>query len=149
MFVVKILLYLEAEETGNNFGMAFSNQAIILLGIIRRCMFLPILIYFKNKFEYQDRNFSGFLNLVVFGSCIYFLLTGVSSLMATRGSIYYSIYDILVIPYLYLLFYNNFINRIIMYVFIVSYCAFKFYYGIHLYYKLYIPFITIFDALSR
>lgn len=141
----KISDYLDAQKSGENFGAAVSESTANALGILRRCMFLPILIYFKNKFSNINQNYVGFLNLTCIGIFLFYLLYSVSATVAARLSIYYSLFEIFTIPYLFLLVQNNF-SRTILWIICIIYCGLKYYYGLYAYYDEFIPFKSIFGV---
>lgn len=143
--VLKMIFYLEAEELNNNFGSALSNQTTIFMGVMRRCFFLAPLIYYKYKFQKISQQYSGFLNLNIVGICFYFFFSGLSTVLAGRGSVYYMIYEVFVIPYLILVVKNDLSNKIIFFTLFAVYCFLKYYNGLFMYYDEYVPFTSIFS----
>lgn len=143
--VLKMMFYLEAEELNNNFGAALSNQTTIFMGVMRRCFFLAPLIYYKHRFQKISQHYSGFLNLNIIGICFYFFFSGLSTALANRGSVYYMIYEVFVIPYLIFVVKNDFVNKAMFFFLFVIYCFLKYYNGLFGYYDEYVPFTSIFS----
>lgn len=118
------------------------NETWAAAAYIRRLIFIPVEIYMLNKFTAIDQQFSGYIKLIIFGYFFFFTFSGISLDLALRGSAYYYVYEIIVIPYIVMLFKNLWI-KISAFVVISFYCFLKYQYAIHRYYDIYVPFETI------
>jgi hypothetical protein len=140
----KINAYYTLGLNNENFGNAIPNEIRIFAAYLRRIIFLPFLIYFKNRFSKENSAYSGMINLVVIGYALFFMLSGVSMDLAGRSSIYYYMYEIVLVPCILLLT-KNLKYKLAIYSFFVLFCLIKYYYAIYTFYDLYIPFHTIID----
>lgn len=144
--IVKVKEYLDAKYMGNEFGYAISSFAGIFFGILRRSVFLPFIIYFKGKIEKYDVNYRGFLNLTITGFCIYFLLSQFGLSVAGRMSLYYTAFEVFVIPCLFFVFLKK-QHRIILFALFFLFCFMKFYFGLYGFYDLFVPYKTILNNM--
>ena len=141
----KSTIYLAGDAGVNN---NVSSQTVIVLGLVRRFFFAPFLLYFKERFQYVNSHYEGFLNLTLIGYLLFLVFSDIASVVAARLSLYYFTYEIILISMLVLLGKNIF-SKIYIFLFLVVFSAFKYYYALYAYLELYIPFISIFDKFSR
>lgn len=79
-------IYVDAEVTG-----------VSIVGSLKRLVFILFAIYAKEKVK--DRNYSIFVLFYTIGSCLYLAFNGsLLQLFASRGTLYYNIFECLVIP---------------------------------------------------
>lgn len=60
------------------------------LGISKRAVIIPILWYFRSIVKFKSPVYEGFLNLFIFGNCIYFLLGNMGMGISRLATVYYS-----------------------------------------------------------
>ena len=128
-------------ETGQvSYGKA-NVGLLMVLGYIKSVLIMiPLLYLHKN----QKNVYTRLLNLLVFGSLVYFTLGAISSEFK-RLSAYFSVYEILVIPY----FIYNLKNKNTRYLLILFFCLLlsnRVYTAVYNFWDLYHPFLTIFDS---
>lgn len=133
----KIDLYNELGEVA--YGSVSSNL-INILGMLKKLIFILPLIYLR-----KNNNSIGarLLNIVVFGSVIYFVLGAIASDFK-RLNTFFEIIEILVVPF----FIFSITNKRIRYILILFYCTLAFtrlYSAVFTFWDLYDPFFTIFD----
>ena len=114
----------------------------LLLGYIRRMLFLPIELWAIRKLEKIDNKYRGCINIIVVGYMLYFLLGNVSPTIAGRISTAFYFYEVITIPAIFLLVKK--INiRLILFFILLSYSLIKYIYAINLYPDAYIPYVNI------
>lgn len=141
--VQKLSTYLEKDAINEN----LDNDVMVVLGYIRRIIFLPLLIMYVNKLQIKVPYYKGLLNLVVFGHCIYFLFIDTVSVIAIRSSAYYIVYEIILIP-CFLVLLKRPPYKILLWMTLILYCLLKYSYSLSGYYDLYVPYITVFDDVG-
>ena len=114
----------------------------LLVGYIRRMLFLPIELWAVTKLEKIDNRYRGCINLIVIGYIIYFLLGNVSPTIASRISTAFYFYEIITIPAIFLLLKNINIKLIFFFILLI-YSLIKYIYIINLYPDIYIPYTNI------
>ena len=117
------------------------EDLLMILGYIKSLLIMiPVLYLHKN----QKNTYTRLLNLLVFGSLVYFTLGAISSEFK-RLNAYFSVYEMLVIPY----FIYSLKNKNIRYLLILFFCLILFnrvYSAVYNFWDLYHPFLTIFDS---
>ncbi len=134
----KLLFYNEEtlDMTGNPY-VAFA------IGVAKRAIFLPIFIAFQPHIAPVDRaKYTGYLNLLVFGNLIYFLFM-VSLPVMARLSTGFLLFEIFVLAYL-IFYLKDKGLRLLAFLLLLLFGAFRLYNLISVYYDLYVPFETIF-----
>jgi hypothetical protein len=130
-----------AEGEGNSGG---SPIVAFILGTLKRSLFLPIFLYFKDKVREDVKDsYNGYLNLLLFGNCLYFLFS-LSLPVITRISTYYLFYEVFLLTWI-LLSLKDVKLRFISYAMLILFCAMRLYSFISPYKELYIPYYTIFE----
>lgn len=136
---IKLLDYLKhSEETVP--GNPYVSYAI---GVAKRALFLPLFIY-RQRFvdeEYRSK-YTGYLNLLVFGNVIY-LLFMLSLPIIARLSTGFLFFEIFIISLMIMSFKNKWI-RLLFFVLVAFFGAFRLYNLMAVYWDLYVPFETIF-----
>ena len=128
-------------ETGQVGYGKVSVGLLMILGYIKSLLIMiPVLYLHKN----QKNTYTRLLNLLVFGSLVYFTLGAISSEFK-RLNAYFSVYEMLVIPY----FIYCLKNKNTRYLLILFFCLILFnrvYSAVYNFWDLYHPFLTIFDS---
>ncbi|MGK9126758.1 EpsG family protein [Olivibacter sp. SA151] len=134
----KLLFY--NEETLDMSGNLYVAFAI---GVAKRAIFLPLFIAFQPHVAQIDRaKYTGYLNLLVFGNIIYFLFM-VSLPVMARLSTGFLLFEIFVLAYLVFYLKDKGL-RLVAFLVLLLFGAFRLYNLISVYYDLYVPFETIF-----
>ena len=60
----------------SDYGMADREEGTLLLGYLRRLLFLPLELWAINKMDKFNINYRGFVNIISFGYILYFALSG-------------------------------------------------------------------------
>ncbi|MEH6305200.1 EpsG family protein [Olivibacter sp. CPCC 100613] len=134
----KLLFYNEEtlDMTGNPY-VAFA------IGVAKRAIFIPVFIVFQPYVAQIDRpKYTGYLNLLVFGNLIYFLFM-VSLPVMARLSTGFLLFEIFVLAYL-VFYLKDKSLRLVAFLVLLLFGAFRLYNLISVYYNLYVPFETIF-----
>jgi len=139
----KLYAYYLLGEQDENFGQAVDGTTRMFLAYIRRLVFLPFFFYFFKKLSAQDPYYEGCLKLVVFGHAMFFLTSIISIDFAGRLSLYYYVYEILLI--------SSFMNlgdklssKMGIFFVIFMYSMAKYFYLLYSLGEYYIPFHTLF-----
>ncbi|WP_444314052.1 EpsG family protein [Megamonas funiformis] len=119
-----------------------SDGPIIILTYIRRIIFIPIELWAISRIEKFDKNYRGYLNLIIFGYILYFLFDNMSPIIATRISSVYYIYEIITIPMIFIVF-KSLKIRIGIFCLLLIYLLIKYLYAINMYYDIYVPYINV------
>lgn len=137
----KISGYLTGDP-GNSSG---NSLITYLLGLIKRCIFIPIFINIKNRLKDTEPKIQGYFNLYMVGNVIYFMF-GKDLAIFARASIPFLFFEIFLVGYTI----NYFRKRgaLLVAVFgIVALVAFsRFKSLINTYSDLYVPYYSIFDS---
>lgn len=139
----KIHEYYLLGQSGENFGQAVDGSFRILLALLRRLFFLPIYIYCLNKLSKINIYYKGCFNLVIFGNILFFIMSMISIDFSGRLSMYYYIYEIILISSL-LAWKDNIKYKISMFFIILIYCIMKYVYLIYSLHEYYLPYNTFF-----
>lgn len=122
-----------------------------MLGIAKRSLLFFLFLFFRNRIKDEDKtgHFSYLFNIYFFSICFYILVNNQIDLLKVI-SIYFSIFELLLIPYFLLLF-MKLKERILVNLFLVAYIGFQFYSAIFLnqYSNLYMPYYSIFSGQER
>ncbi|NLU94412.1 EpsG family protein [Chitinophaga sp. Ak27] len=139
----KMTEYLQGGED-QTFGMGVSKGMVLVLGILKRAIIFPFFFWFRNKISADETKvYNGYLNLLVMGTCLYFLTGNFVALQ--RISTYFFVYEILLIVLVVKNIQQKTV-RSLAYMFIFLFAFTKFYYGFSGYKDLYIPYYSVFDT---
>lgn len=119
-----------------------TDGPIIILTYIRRLIFIPIELWAISRIEKFDKNYRGYLNLIIFGYIIYFLFDNMSPVIATRISSAYYIYEIITVPMIFMVF-KSLKVKIGIFCVLSIYLLIKYLYAINVYYDVYVPYVNI------
>lgn len=113
------------------------------VGVAKRALFLPLFISCQRFISplYRSR-YTGYLNLLVFGNIIY-LLFMISLPVIARLSTGFLLFEIFILGYLVISVQNKWF-RVLAFLLVALFGAFRLYNLIAVYWDLYIPFETIF-----
>ncbi|MGK9117686.1 EpsG family protein [Olivibacter jilunii] len=113
------------------------------IGVAKRALFLPLFIGCQRFIApaYQNR-YTGYLNLLIFGNIIY-LLFMISLPVIARLSTGFLLFEIFILGYLVIAVQNKWL-RMLAFLLVALFGAFRLYNLIAVYWNLYIPFETIF-----
>lgn len=113
------------------------------VGVAKRALFLPLFISCQRFIApaYQSR-YTGYLNLLIFGNIIY-LLFMISLPVIARLSTGFLLFEIFILGYLVMAVQNKWL-RVLAFLLVALFGAFRLYNLIAVYWDLYIPFETIF-----
>lgn len=136
--VLKLLNYKKSglQSTSNPY-LAF------ILGASKRAIVLPIFIEAVKIIDerYRER-YIGYLNLLVFGNAVYFLFA-LTIPVIQRLSVPFLIFEILIWGYLFISIKDRYL-KLTFFIFLLLFGAFRLYFFMAPYMKLYFPFKTIF-----
>lgn len=122
-----------------------------MLGIIKRSILFFLFLAYRNKIRDKDEtgHFSYLFNIYYFSICFYILVNSQIDLLKVI-SVYFSIFELILIPYFLLLF-VKLKERLLVNLFLVAYMGFQFYSAIFLnqYSNLYLPYYSIFSGHER
>ncbi|WP_416276579.1 EpsG family protein [Pedobacter sp. MR2016-24] len=139
----KINQYLNASGT-DTINTNNNPLLIYILGLIKRCLFIPIFFWIKNRCYQNSSNIKGYLNLYMFGNIIYFLFAKDLSIFA-RASVPFLFFEIFLICFTLSYFKFAPKNFILIFLIIMVVSASRFNALINSYYNLYVPYNSIFD----
>lgn len=112
----KILYYTTYTDTyGKSLGVNFS--------LILRCVVLYVLYQYKTYKKLNVSMWNILFNMYLYGILIYILFNS-NAEFATRGSGYFKILDIIILP-LFIYVSNGICNKLILWSFIVAYCVYS------------------------
>jgi hypothetical protein len=135
----KVSYYAENKDLSDNMG----KGTTLLIGVIRRCVFIPIYLYFRKKCEAKNPHYKGFLNLFIFGNVIYFIFA-TTLLVMVRATIYFIAFEMIMLVILLESIESKRL-KFLLYLIVVLYCGLKLYINLSSYWDLFIPYNTIFD----
>lgn len=118
------------------------ENSVMLLGYIRRILFLPLEIWALSKMEKINSNYRGFLNLIIFGYIVYFLFGNMGQVFAARFSSAYTIYEIITIPSIFILI-KSWKKRLLLFLVLSGYLLFRYIFFINLNYEDFIPYVNV------
>lgn len=137
----KFNLYIETKN------LYFGNDQRNLIGNLRIFIAMAnrIFIYFVILWKSKNLDFYTQKSLLLYGIgfILYFMLTPISIPLGRLTS-YFDIFELLIIPNIYMTIKNNLVNKIFLSVSFV-YFYLKLLSGIYIYYNLFIPYKTIFN----
>jgi hypothetical protein len=138
--ISKILFYSSRVDFG------FSYQKVIV-SIIKRVIFIPMFLIFRNRLIKIDKYISGILNLYIFGNIIY-LLFSISATTFQRMTTPYVFTEIFILPvFLKIIRINNY--KYILLFILFLYGLFKLYSAILPFASVLIPYYSIFNYENR
>lgn len=114
----------------------------LLLGYCRRLFFVPLELWIMYKFKKYNNIYMGFINLIIFGNIWYFLLVNMGSTFATRANSMYIVYEIVIIPMIFL-FIKSLYIKIVIFILITIYLFMKYIFFIQQNRDAFIPYINI------
>lgn len=113
------------------------------VGVAKRALFLPLFISCQRFISPAHRSrYTGYLNLLIFGNIIY-LLFMISLPVIARLSTGFLLFEIFILGYLVITVQNKWL-RMLAFLLVMLFGAFRLYNLIAVYWDLYIPFETIF-----
>ena len=137
----KLHAYYILNMQGKNFGQAIDSNTRIIIASLRRIVFLPVfLAVYRIKF-WDNEMYTGILNLVIFGHLLFFFVSGIGMDFAGRLTLYYYIYEILLMTYIIKIG-TGWIEKGIIFFIIFVYSFMKYFYLIYSLGEYYIPFNT-------
>lgn len=139
----KIHEYYLLGQSGENFGQAVDNFFRMLLALVRRVFFLPIYICYLNRLSKVNIYYRGCFNLVIFGNILFFVMSMISIDFSGRLSMYYYIYEVILISSL-LVWKESIKYRLAMFCVVIIYCLMKYVYLIYSLHEYYLPYNTFF-----
>lgn len=129
------------------------NQSLLqnVLGLVKRSFWIIVLLLCKKhiyKVMAKDR-FNYFYNMYFFSVCFYTLANNTIDLLKVAG-IYFSIFEIILIPYILLAF-RVIAERILINVVFILYFNLQFYSSLFLnpFTNLYVPYLSVFSDYER
>lgn len=128
----------DAINTNNN------PLVLYLLGLIKRCILIPVFFWIKRKTKDTNPKIQGYLNLYIFGNMIYFLFAKDLAIFA-RASVAYLFFEIFLVAYTVLYFKSQKDKLILVFVVMLLLAGSRFNALINSYYNLYVPYNSIFD----
>lgn len=83
----KVMIYLEGGiETAKDYGVS-------LAGLLKRIIFVALFIYTKRNLDVKLANYSLMLNTYIVGICLYFLFSSSLTILVSRGSLYFNMFE--------------------------------------------------------
>lgn len=136
----RINLYLNGNDAAIN---TYNDPLVIyLLGLIKRCLFIPLFIYIKNRTK--DDKIRGYMNLYIMGNIIYFLFAKDLAVFA-RASVPFLFFEVFLLAYTLLYFKASKALFTVVFVLIMLVSLSRFNALVNSYYNLYVPYNSIFD----
>lgn len=121
---VEYLAYMDSIDNGNtDFSGYLADKAakVSLMGSFKKILYVGLAIYVKDKVPFNS--YKGLLTLYIFGGCLFLVFNGsVLQLFAGRGTLYYNIFECIVMPWVvYYLFPNKKLSKNIWFFLFVVY----------------------------
>jgi len=139
----KINLYLN--ETAENSLTTNNNPLLIfILGLIKRCIFIPVFFYIENRIKFDHSRIQGYLNLYMIGNIMYFLFAKDLTIFV-RASVPFLFFEIFLVAYTLYYFKSSRSKFIVIFMLVMLIAGSRFNALINSYYKLYVPYNSIFD----
>lgn len=124
---------------------ATSNSlAVYLLGLTKRCIFIPIFVFIRNKLKNTEPKIQGYFNLYIVGNIIYFLFAKDLAVFA-RASVPFLFFEIFLVAYTISYFKRSKTALVIVYSLVMIVAFGRFNALINSYRELYLPYYSIFD----
>lgn len=137
LFEAKLNFYLN-EHSDSTFGQIFSHQQMLIRGLFNRGVIIILGLYLLDKIKENNPFLNGIINIYYFGSIIFFIFTPLHPAF-TRLTTYYDLFQILLIPSLFL--YRMTKNvRFILFLIVFLYLCIRFKGVVLNYEDLYIPY---------
>lgn len=118
------------------------DGGFLVFGYLRRLLFLPIELWAISRLDKIDKNYRGYINLIIFGYMLYFLFGNMSPTIASRISTPFYFYEVITIPLL-IYFGKSLRIKMVMFFVLTMYVLLKYIYAINLYPDSYIPYVNI------
>jgi ABC-type proline/glycine betaine transport system permease subunit len=115
-----------------------------ILGTIKRCIFIPIFIFIRNKTRDTDPKIQGYFNLYMVGNIIYFMFAKDLAVFA-RASVSFLFFEIFLVCYTINYFRKSRKTLAIVYAMIILIAFSRFISLVNSYRDLYVPYYSIFD----
>jgi len=115
-----------------------------LLGLTKRCIFIPVFMLIKNRLRDTEPKIQGYFNLYILGNVIYFLFAKDLAVFA-RASVSYLFFEIFLFAYAINYFRNSKKTLVLVFTISVLIMLSRFNALINTYYDLYVPYYSIFD----
>jgi len=131
-------------NSGDNLDTNNGPLLLYFLGITKRCIFIPIFIFVKNKLKNTNLKINGYFNLYMVGNIIYFLFAKDLAVFA-RASVPFLFFEIFLIAYTIVYFKPSKTTFIMTFMIVMIVALSRFNALINSYYKLYVPYNSIFD----
>jgi hypothetical protein len=135
-----IALAEDPAKTGANDGVTLID--LLIKGMISRFVILIAILGLLNTLRMNNKLLNGISNFYIFGCFCYFSLAPLGIAFA-RVVNYYEIFIILIIPYLFRTLTSKRI-KLLMLIFVISYCSIRFISGYNRHPTLYSPYKSIF-----
>jgi hypothetical protein len=122
-------------ETQNS----IDNFKLSTIGLLKRLFLFIILIFNYKKLDNTYIYFKLFFNTYFIGLIIYFLFNNSVIILISRGSLYFSVIECILIVYLFKLVTNR-KEKLFLYILIITYGIFTFNQSISSFYNLFVPY---------
>lgn len=133
--------YMEMNEELLEAGGSGKSMLSMILGIAKRALVIPVLIYFKKIIPKYDKNYLGYLNLFIFGNALYFLLGNLGLGLGRMATAFYPFEIILLCL---IVDYSK--NRKLWFLIVVLYSFVKLIFTTSSLDGIYVPYYWIFDT---
>lgn len=135
----KLHAYYILNMQGKNFGQAIDSDTRMMIASLRRVVFLPVFLAIYKKKWVDNEIYTRTLNLVVFGHILFFFISGIGMDFAGRLTLYYYIYEILLISFIVSIG-NDWIKKGAVFLTVFMYSFMKYFYLLYSLGEYYIPF---------
>lgn len=133
--------YLE-QGADNTFGSAYSTSQVLLRGFLNRGIIMALVFGLLNRRRTDDVVFNGWVNLFIFSSAFFALLSTVNVALG-RLVAYFDLSQIFIFSYIFTRNMNR-PNRMLIYSILLLYMVYRFYGVVNNYYDLYVPYKGLF-----
>lgn len=136
--MVKLADYSAASlDNGDN-----SSKFTVLIGLLRKTLFIPVFLYCKSKIKKDNDIFGGLVNIYVYSVIFILMFSGILETVIGRLTIYYFCVESLLISSLFT-FTNRLKVKMVLFLFLCIYCAAKLAWGFAAYPDEFIPYKSI------
>ena len=116
-----------------------SSKMTSIIGLLRKSLFVPILLYCKSKLNGKVDIYEGLLNIYIFSVIFILMFSGVLEIVVGRMTIYYFCVESILISFLFTVP-SKIRYKIILFFIMFVYCALKFSWGLAAYPDEFIPY---------
>jgi hypothetical protein len=102
-----------------------SVEQITILTHFKRLIFVILLLLLRPILERKIPNYNIYFNLIFFSVILFYFFIGTYDWIATRGVMYYSMAELIVITYFFTIVKDDLRNRIAIFVFVLFFCFIK------------------------